>query len=268
MTSSARFIRPHSLPGLEIRYGEGCELAYRLHTHDSYSLGLVLAGETGYQCQNRHYALRAGDALCLAPDTPHACNPKGGEWRYLMCQIDAVHWPQSIIAGGAPFRHAGLNAALLALWHGARHGQDLRRYWQQTLAALHLAVHPVFAADDHWRAALAALDNDNADIDTWANAAGISRRQLARLLAPSGMSPHQWLLSRRINRGKALLRQGFSLADAALASGFADQAHFQRFFKRHTATTPGQYRKETGIYSSSNATSAPNSPATAAPARD
>ncbi|WP_231557856.1 helix-turn-helix domain-containing protein, partial [Aeromonas taiwanensis] len=32
------------------------------------------------------------------------------------------------------------------------------------------------------------------------------------------------------------------LADVALASGFADQAHFQRQFKRRVAATPGQYR--------------------------
>jgi AraC-like DNA-binding protein len=34
-----------------------------------------------------------------------------------------------------------------------------------------------------------------------------------------------------------------SIADAALNAGFADQAHFQRTFKRVVAATPNQYRQ-------------------------
>lgn len=240
-----RFICPPDLPGLEIRYGEGCALAYQLHTHDSYSLGLVLAGQTAYQCQNRHYPLRVGDALCLAPDTPHACNPQGGQWRYLMCQIDAALWPAQLSADGTPFHSAALNAALLALWHHAQSGRALASHWQRTLTALQRATSATHAAEEPWRQTLAALSDEPADIDAWAQAAHISRRQLARLLAPSGMSPHQWLICRRINRGKALLRAGRGIAETAHDTGFADQAHFQRQFKHHTAITPGQYRKHT-----------------------
>ncbi|MBP6793379.1 MAG: AraC family transcriptional regulator, partial [Aeromonas sp.] len=43
---------------------------------------------------------------------------------------------------------------------------------------------------------------------------------------------------------RTLLRQGQPLAEVALASGFADQAHFQRQFKRRVAATPGQYRAQ------------------------
>lgn len=248
MHHSSLFIRPHSLPGLEIRYGEGCELAYRLHTHDSYSLGLVLAGETRYQCQKRHYHSSAGDGLCIGPDTPHACNPLGGEWRYLMCQIDPALWPQNVQANGIPFRNAAFNAALLGLWHGAQRGRDISADWLRVCAALNLARNTTRAADEHWRRILATLQDDHATIEAWAADARISCRQLARLLAPSGMSPHQWLLSRRINRSKTLLRAGWPLADIAHALGFADQAHFQRLFKYHTAVPPGQYRQTSGKY--------------------
>ncbi len=51
------------------------------------------------------------------------------------------------------------------------------------------------------------------------------------------MTPHAYLLDQRI-------RQGQPLAEVALASGFADQAHFQRQFKRRVAATPGQYRAQ------------------------
>jgi AraC-like DNA-binding protein len=57
-----------------------------------------------------------------------------------------------------------------------------------------------------------------------------------------GMTPHAYLLNRRIQRSQHWLRQGLDLAEIALAAGFADQAHFQRTFKRQLAATPGQYR--------------------------
>lgn len=59
-----------------------------------------------------------------------------------------------------------------------------------------------------------------------------------------GMTPHAYLLDRRIRHARTLLKQGQPLAEVALASGFADQAHFQRQFKRRVAATPGQYRTQ------------------------
>jgi AraC-like DNA-binding protein len=60
------------------------------------------------------------------------------------------------------------------------------------------------------------------------------------------MTPHEYLLDRRIRRGKALLRSGQSIAQVAQTLGFADQAHFQRTFKRLVAATPGQYCRSSG----------------------
>jgi AraC-like DNA-binding protein len=57
-----------------------------------------------------------------------------------------------------------------------------------------------------------------------------------------GMTPHAFLLNRRIQFAQDQLRSGRLIADVALEAGFADQAHFQRVFKQHLAATPGQYR--------------------------
>jgi len=57
-----------------------------------------------------------------------------------------------------------------------------------------------------------------------------------------GMTPHAFLVNRRIQFARDQLRHGKLIADVALEAGFADQAHFQRAFKQHLAATPGQYR--------------------------
>lgn len=58
-----------------------------------------------------------------------------------------------------------------------------------------------------------------------------------------GLTPHAYLINRRIQYSQQLLKQGMDIVDVAQQLAFSDQAHFQRTFKRLTATTPGQYLK-------------------------
>lgn len=59
----------------------------------------------------------------------------------------------------------------------------------------------------------------------------------------TGMAPHQFLMSRRIDFAKRLLRDGqLPLADIAVRIGCANQSHFSTLFHRITGTTPARYR--------------------------
>lgn len=73
---------------------------------------------------------------------------------------------------------------------------------------------------------------------------GLSRYQVLRRFEKAyGLAPHAWLLSRRAERALRLIRRGDTLADAAAASGFADQSHMTRAFVRHYGFTPGAWRR-------------------------
>jgi AraC-like DNA-binding protein len=75
------------------------------------------------------------------------------------------------------------------------------------------------------------------------SAAGLSVSYLIRAFKDEyGMTPHAYLVNCRIEFARSQLRKGRSIAAVALESGFADQAHLQRAFKRFVAATPGQYR--------------------------
>jgi AraC-like DNA-binding protein len=72
---------------------------------------------------------------------------------------------------------------------------------------------------------------------------GLTRYDLARQFrAAFGTSPYRYSLMRRLDRARAQLRRNRSLADVALAAGFADQAHFSRMFKSGFGVTPARYR--------------------------
>ena len=60
----------------------------------------------------------------------------------------------------------------------------------------------------------------------------------------AGMPPHQWLLHKRIDRAKLLLRgSSTSLSDIAASCGFVDQSHFTKVFARVEHMTPGRWRR-------------------------
>jgi AraC family transcriptional regulator len=59
-----------------------------------------------------------------------------------------------------------------------------------------------------------------------------------------GVAPHSWLMSRRVELAKDLLRdREASLSEIALRCGFADQSHFTRVFTRRAGVSPGAWRR-------------------------
>jgi AraC-like DNA-binding protein len=73
--------------------------------------------------------------------------------------------------------------------------------------------------------------------------AGLSRYQLLRSFrAEVGMPPYAWLAQHRVARARVLLERGHRPAEAATLTGFADQAHLTRWFRRVVGVTPGAYR--------------------------
>jgi len=74
---------------------------------------------------------------------------------------------------------------------------------------------------------------------------GYSPDHFARLFRQTfRVSPHQYLLGRRIERAKTMLRdRGVPIAAIAVACGFSSQSHLNAVFKRQTGVTPGRYRK-------------------------
>jgi AraC-like DNA-binding protein len=72
---------------------------------------------------------------------------------------------------------------------------------------------------------------------------GLSRYQLIRSFRTEvGMPPYAWLAQHRVSAARALLERGCRPAEAAALTGFADQAHLTRWFRRVVGVTPGVYR--------------------------
>ena len=82
------------------------------------------------------------------------------------------------------------------------------------------------------------------DVGDLARAAGLSRAHFSReFRATFGESPHAYLLTRRMERGAALLRNtDRSVADVCLSVGLQSVGSFTTSFKRTYGVSPTAYR--------------------------
>jgi AraC family transcriptional regulator len=88
-----------------------------------------------------------------------------------------------------------------------------------------------------------------------ADVAGVSACHFGRLFRNSvGVAPHQYLLQRRLDRARHLLQNSrCSIAEIASLTGFSDQSHMTRHFKRRFGVTPQHCRRrDTGFASGSS----------------
>ena len=75
-----------------------------------------------------------------------------------------------------------------------------------------------------------------------ARLAGLSlHRYVTVFRCQVGVPPHQYVCRTRVGRARALLRQGVPPAAVAADTGFCDQSHLSRHFKRYCGVTPGSY---------------------------
>jgi AraC family transcriptional regulator len=71
-----------------------------------------------------------------------------------------------------------------------------------------------------------------------------SRRFSSEFKRVTGMSPHRYLMTLRVERAKRMLQHREPIAEIAVACGFSHQEHLTNVFRRFTSVTPGAYRRE------------------------
>ena len=86
----------------------------------------------------------------------------------------------------------------------------------------------------------------NITIEEMAKSAQVSIKTLERYFAKGlKMSPRDFIRYKRINIGAEELRNGATVTEAAMASGFCDTSYFIMVFKKYYSMTPFEYKKKT-----------------------
>jgi AraC family transcriptional regulator len=165
---------------------------------------------------------------------PALASSQLAELRCAMQSVDA-----ELKAGGAGGRLAAESLANVLAVQLLRKASAPRRLIGQTDRTLPRAKHR--AVVDY------IMENleGHLTLEQMAAAAHLSPYHFARQFkATTGLPPHQFVISRRIERARQVLLADDEepLAQIAIRLGFADQSHFARHFKRLVGVTPRQFR--------------------------
>ena len=166
------------------------------------------------------------------------------------------------LVGGSGFQDPLLTQIGLALWRELEQPTPAGKLYAQTAAQM-LAVHLL----RHYTSApvpikempqgltrqqvkrvidfIQAHLSQDLSLEALAQQAGFSSYHFARLFRQTmGESPHQFVLRQRVERAQHLLKAtDVPLSHIALESGFANQSHLTRIFKRYLGLTPRGYRQ-------------------------
>ena len=81
-------------------------------------------------------------------------------------------------------------------------------------------------------------------IDDMARSIGISPYHMIRQFkSVCGLTPHQFQIQCRVRKAQKILEEGKSVTEAAYATGFCDQSHFDRCFRKIVRLTPSEYKQ-------------------------
>jgi AraC-like DNA-binding protein len=274
MTQTTAFWRDAVMPYVESRRACDSRACYRSHSHPTFSVGAVDAGQSCFTGAGAKASIiHAGTVVFVPPDHVHACNPLPHHaWSYQMLHLDAT-WVRQIHDEASACAVSGVMMDQVMI---SRDAEVYRRFCQlndvlfsdshvhvkeaeliafvgdctgEALAPLTSHVTPDANNDEAQQqlanvfAYLDTQDTNMTSLSVLAEIAGLSRYQLIRLFRKvTGMTPHAYQLNRRVNQARAQLRGGAAMADIAYQLGFADQSHFLRVFKAHAGVTPGAYR--------------------------
>ncbi|RPI78118.1 MAG: AraC family transcriptional regulator [Desulfobacteraceae bacterium] len=253
-----------------VRLVHGTQVTHRfpIHTHHTLIVGMVLRGQRTIVLRNKILWVQPGDLFVIRPDEPHFCcsdQPGGHDyWALSFSQKSNAHDLRvetaaygihtKVIRNPLLFQEA---LDLAALWVASPQSQRFLRDAGRFLNALFIdSMRPTGIADNAGIARYAPFPNPIQKIKIHieqhtaeamrmhdlARKCGLSPFYLTRLFREQiGLPPHAYLIQERIKQSQQLLKRGVAPVEAACETGFADQSHFNRFFKKHTGITPGQY---------------------------
>jgi AraC family transcriptional regulator len=209
---------------------------------------------------------QVGDILIVPANTPHYAR-WDTEHRYLILSLDPTAFLNTVLsmeswdgaellphfATADPLVH-GIGLALKAELESNGLGGRLYTDSLSTALFIHLLRHytapkPILPAQEgglptyRLRQVIeyidAYLDRDLI-LAELAAVAQMSPNYFTQLFKQStGLTPHQYVIQRRVDRAKQLLLEGkLAIADIALQVGFAHQSHLNRHFKRWVGVTP------------------------------
>ena len=249
------------MPGIrEVFHAHLVDYAYPAHCHDTWAVLIVDDGAIRYDLDRRRCAAAGQTVTILPPGVTHDGRPAPGAGGFRKRELYLEDGFLPITLTGAAVDHTRISDPPLRTALSRLHdalllgGESLDAEARLALIAeriaghLTSAPHPVPPPEPGLAGQFRELlDEQFTGQVSLARAATTLERSVPHLVRSFtrryGLSPYAYVVGRRIDTARCLLLEGARPAEVAIAVGFYDQAHFTRYFKKHTATTPASYAR-------------------------
>lgn len=262
-----RYLRIHDIPGLELYRGIGVTRRVSRHTHGVFSLSVAEAGVRISESKRQKHAITPGAIFVSEWGEAHAGIIPAGQhyssrslrispelFTALLAEVPgredtAAHFATPLMQDRELYAKifrlhvlAGTPAPLLAK-------ECLLREVVSLLVDRHSSrredrplpgdeTGPVRRVCEY----LHDCCHENVSVETLAGIAGFSPFHLCRVFERTiGVPPHVYQLDVRLMKAADLLAHGGKIVSVAMETGFCDQSHFHKAFKRKFGVTPRQY---------------------------
>lgn len=267
---SATFWHEPALSNLELLRATYITHAFAPHFHEGFAIGVIEVGAETFTYRRNTHIAAAGNIVVMNPAEIHtgqALTPNGWSYRMVYPAVSLLQRAASEVVGrqcdvpffAQPVLDDPATARLLRRLHLALEApttslleRESRLVWTFAhLVARHAdspvtvgAVKPEPDYVDKVRQYLHAHYADHFSLEDLARIVHVSPFHLLRVFRNAvGMPPHLYLTHVRVQRAKALLAAAMPIAEVALQTGFVDQSHLSRHFKRIVGIAPGHYRR-------------------------
>jgi AraC family transcriptional regulator len=267
-TTAARLAEGVALMQATRSAGEG----FGRHTHDYHAITVLLSSPgSSIWCYGddkcRSVRPAAGDVFFCPAHVPTAVRSEKAFECIVVCLSPAIFSRVANHAGGVTLGTAApaimrkdsfirqvVTSLADEVGREGRAGGELFASSLATALGVHLSRE--YANRSESSKPLARLSDDELDrlnqyivrnldaplaLEGLASFLGRSRFHFSRLFkASTGMTPHQYVVRRRVERARELLRAGGAIAEVAVEVGFASQSHLNLHIRRAFGCTPGQ----------------------------
>lgn len=263
-----RYLRFPGIGNLELLHAVFKKQAFSPHYHEGHVIGVIEKGNLGFDYRGEKLVASAGEINIADPGVVHngfSVSKQG--WQYRMFyfkkgQLDQICnelcdkiKPMPFFKKGVIKDHA-FATAICTLHKDFENSvislleKESRFY---TLFSNFIMKHakdsirPVSAGSERKnvrkiKAYIHECFDTTISLDDLSEVAGLSRYYLLRVFAKeTGLTPHSYLNFVRAQKARELMERKIPIIDAAHATGFFDQSHLNRIFKKVYGITPGQY---------------------------
>ncbi|TPN83064.1 AraC family transcriptional regulator [Aquimarina algicola] len=242
------------LDGLELLNANSCTFDFPFHTHDTFNISLILKNTFNTKLTNRNLQAPVGTICITNSKEIHAtpCDKSVGNSFFTfyvssdvirkLNQNQNVFFKDKIIYDQNIFNE--LYFLSLNFNDNNIHFESILKSALKKLISKYSTVKEIsYNTNKLFQNFLDSTSFDTFSLSKTALQFGMSKYKFIRLFKQeTGLTPNNFILLKKIEQSKAMLKNGNSIFDVAIDCGFYDNSHFYKNFKRFIGVTPLEFQ--------------------------